>query len=61
MSVAVAVAMMMRMAMVMKLTLFVVMLMAMVVVGHRYFVTPWNSEISSRNSRGNASAVSSMQ
>ena len=28
---------------------------------HRYFVTPWNSVISSWNSRGSAPEVSSMQ
>ncbi len=41
----------------------VIMLVAVrvIVLRHRYFVTPWNSEISSRNSRGKASAVSSMQ
>ena len=41
----------------------VIMLVAVRVIAllHRYFVTPWNSEISSRNSRGKASAVSSMQ
>ena len=60
-AVAMPVAVMMRVAMVMKWTMFVVMLVAMVVVSHRYFVTPWNSEINSRNSRGKASAVSSMQ
>ena len=40
-----------------------IMLVAVLVIvlRHRYFVTPWNSEISSRNSRGKASAVSSMQ
>lgn len=58
---------MMRMPVVMRVVMMVIMvvviavLVRVIVVTHRYFVTPWNSAISSRNSRGMTSAVSSMQ
>ena len=53
----------MSMGMIMAMVMALIMLVPMlaIVPGHKYFVTPWNSAISSRNSRGKASAVSSMQ
>ena len=45
----------------MRVRVRVIMIVIVVVAVHRYLVTPWNSWISSRNSRGRAADVSSMQ